>query len=211
MTKAMLTAGLMLVLFVPLKAVDAITILTWNISFPFDNSKEFAQDSESFQGAALEYKMFLHPNFSIGAYAGWHVFNGNTTRTIHVETEGEEGLTADITGKQFRYINSFPLMLTANFFIGDPYGAQGYIGLGAGTMIIEERVELGVVAAEQTRWHIAIAPEIGFKIPLGYNFHGLASVKYHYAFPAKRITGEKYSHSYISVNIGFAWDHHFVF
>jgi hypothetical protein len=78
-------------------------------------------------------------------------------------------------------------------------------------MIIEERVELGVVAAKHTRWHIALAPELGFKIPLGYNLSGLASVKYHYAFPAKRITGEEYPHSYLSVNIGFSWDHNFYY
>jgi len=209
--KAITIIGLALVLFSPLKAADAMTILTWNISFPFDQTKEFSLDSESFRGIGFEYRMFVQPNFSVGVYAGWHVFNGDTTKTIHVETEGDEALIADITGKQFRYINSFPIMLNLNYYIGNPNGTQAYLGLGAGTMIIEERVELGVVAAEQTRWHIAIAPEIGFKIPFDYNFSGLASVKYHYAFPAKRITGEKYSHSYISVNIGLAWDHHFIF
>jgi hypothetical protein len=202
---------LVLVLFAPLKAVDAITILTWNISFPLENSKEFSQDSESFLGAALEYRMFAHPNISLGVYAGWHVLNGETTRTIHIDTEGGEGLKADITGKQFRYINSFPIMINLNFYIGNPYRTQAYIGLGAGTMIIEERAELGVVTAKHMRWHIALAPEIGFKIPFGYNFHGLASVKYHHAFPAKRITGDNYSHSYITINIGFAWDHHFYY
>jgi hypothetical protein len=209
--KAITIIGLALVLFVPLKAADALTILTWNISFPFEQTKELSQDSESFRGAGFEYRMFVHPNFSIGAYAGWHVFNGETTRTIHVETEGDEALIADITGTQYRYINSFPIMLNLNYYIGNPDGFQAYLGLGAGTMIIEERVELGVVAAEQTRWHLALAPELGFKIPFGYNFSGLASVKYHHAFPAKGITGEKYAHSYVSVNIGFAWDHNFYF
>ncbi|UCE41397.1 MAG: hypothetical protein JSV17_18530 [Candidatus Aminicenantes bacterium] len=211
LTKTISIIVLAFVLSTPLKATDAITILTWNISVPFENSKEFSQDTKSFLGATLEYRMFAHTNVSLGAYVGWHVFNGETTRTIHVDTKGGEGLKADISGKQFRYINSFPLMLNLNFYIGNPNGAQAYLGLGAGTMIIEERVELGIVAAKHWRWHIALAPEIGFKIPLGYNFHGLASVKYHHAFPAKRITGEKLSHSYISLNIGFVWDHHFYF
>ena len=211
LTKAISIIVLVLVLFAPLKAADAMTILTWNISFPFEQTKEFSQDSESFLGATLEYRMFAHPNVSIGVYGGWHVFNGKTTRTIHVESEGDEALNADITGTQFRYINSFPIMLNLNVYIGNPGGTQAYLGLGAGTMIIEEKVELGVVAAKQTRWHLALAPEVGFKVPLGYNYSGLASVKYHYAFPAKGLTGEKYAHSYVSINIGFAWDHHFFY
>lgn len=211
LTKAISIIVLAFVLFAPLKAADAITILAWNISFPFEESKEFSQDSESFLGVALEYRAFFHPNISIGAYAGWQVFNGETTRTIHVETEGDNAYKADITGKQFRYINSFPIMLNLHYYIGSSRGAQAYVGVGAGTMIIEERVELGVVAAKHTRWHIALAPEFGFKIPLGYNSSGLASVKYHYAFPAKGITGEKYPHSYFSVNIGFSWDHNFFY
>jgi outer membrane protein W len=201
LTKTISIIVLALILFAPLKAADAISILTWNISFPFDETKEFSQDSESFLGAAFEYRMFVQQNISIGAYFGWQVFNGDTTRTIHVDTEGENAYKADITGKQFRYINSFPLMLTLNFYLGNPNGAQAYIGVGAGTMIIEEKVELGVVAAKHTRWHIAVAPEFGFKFPLGYNLHGLASVKYHYAFPVKRITGEEYPHSYLSLDL----------
>lgn len=198
-------------LFAPLKAADAMTILTWNISFPFEQTKEFAQKSESLRGVAFEYRTFVQPHISVGIYGGWHVFDGNTTETIHVETEGDEAVRADITGKQFRYINSFPIMFDINVYLGNPRGFQAYVGVGAGTMAIEERVDLGNFVSELTRWHLAVAPEIGFKFPLGHTFSGIASAKYHYAFPAKRITGEKYAHSYVSLNLGFAWDHNFFF
>jgi outer membrane protein len=212
MTKTISIVILALVLFAPLKAADAITILTYNISFPIkEETKEFSQDSASFLGVALEYRAFFRPNISLGAYVGWHVFNGETTKTVHVDTEGGDGLKADITGTQFRYINSFPLMLTLNYHIGNPGGAQVYLGLGAGTMIIEEKVELGIVAAKHTRWHLAIAPELGLKIPFGDGISGIMSARYHYAFPAERITGEKYGHSYLSLNVGFSWDHYFFF
>ncbi len=202
--KAISVTALALLLLAPLSAYDAMSVVTYNISFPFDHTKDFSLDSESFRGAAYEFRSFIQPNVSVGLYGAWHVFNGTTTKTIVIEDDEFSGA---ITGKQFRYINAFPAMANMHYYLGSQGGIQAFLGLNAGMMIIEERVELGVVAAEKTRVHIGLAPEFGFKIPMGYNSGILASVKYHYAFKATGLSGEPKSQTYLSLNVGFTFDH----
>lgn len=198
-------AALALVLLTPANAQQGMPILSWSVSFPSGNTKDFSQDRESFRGITFSYRYFPQTNFSFGGYAGWRVFNGETIETIEVDQEEFKGA---VTGKQWRYINSFPIMVNAHFYTGTPGGTQLFVGLNGGGMIVEERLDINIWAIKSNRWHWAVAPEVGVNLPLGYNVGLAVSAVYHYAFSAgEKLVGESSKHQYFSINIGVSWNH----
>lgn len=200
----MAVTALALIVSVPSMANESMTFLTWNISFPNGDTKEFTQDSSSFRGVAVEFRYFVAPNFSIGGYGAWHVFNGTTEEVIAIENEEFKG---DVSGKQWRYLNSWPIMVNAHFYTGQAGGTRLFIGAGAGLIGLQERIDMGILAFEQMKWHFGIAPEIGFALPVDYNMSLIVSGKYHYAFSSgDRMSGEAATHSYISLNIGLSFN-----
>jgi len=202
--KLMAVAALAIIVSMPSMANESMTFLTWNISFPNGNTKDFTKDSSSLRGVAVEFRYFVAPNFSIGGYGAWHVFNGTTEEVIAIENEEFKG---DVSGKQFRYLNSWPIMVNAHFYTGQSGGTRLFIGAGAGLIGIEERVDMGILAFAGTKWHFGIAPEIGFALPVDYNMSLIVSGKYHYAFSSgDRMSGEAATHSYISLNIGLSFN-----
>jgi hypothetical protein len=207
LTKMAVVAALALVLLTPANAQEGLSILSWSISLPSGNTKDFSLDNESFRGITFTYRYFPQPNMSFGLYGGWHVFNGETLETVEVDHEEFQGA---VTGKQWRYINSFPIMANVHFYSGSPGRTQLFLGVNAGGMVIEERLDINIWAIESSKWHWAVAPEVGVNLPLGYNAGLAISAVYHYAFSAgEKLVGESSKHQYISINIGVSWGHSF--
>jgi hypothetical protein len=189
----------------PASAQEGLSILSWNISIPSGNTKDFSMDNESFRGVTFQYRYFPQPSLSFGLYAGWHVFNGETLDTIEVDQEEFKGA---VTGKQWRYINSIPIMANVHFYTGRSGRTQLFLGLNAGGMIIEERLDINIWAVTSKKWHWGVAPEIGVNLPLGYNTGLAISAVYNYAFSAgEKLVGESSKHQYLSINIGVSWGH----
>lgn len=196
--------ALALIVSLPSMANESMTFLTWNISIPNGNTKDFSQDSSSLRGVAAEFRYFVAPQFSVGLYGAWQVFNGTSEEMISIDREDFKG---DISGMQWRYINAWPVMVNAHFYTGSPGGTRLFIGAGAGLIGIEERVDISVIAFQGTKWHFGIAPEIGFSIPVDYNLSLIVSGKYHYAFSSgDRLSADSATHSYISINIGLSFN-----
>jgi hypothetical protein len=207
LSKMAVIAVLAFIPITPANAQDAMSILSWNIAFPSGNTKDFAQDNESFRGIAFQFRKFVQPNFSFGLYAAWQVLNGETVDTFEVQNEEFNGA---VTGKQWRYINSFPIMANVHFYSGRPGGTQLFFGLNAGGMIIEERLEINVLSLKTTKWHWGFAPEAGVNLPLGYNAGLAVSAVYNYAFSAGRtLVGDSSSHTYLAINVGVSFNHSF--
>ncbi len=200
-------AALALILMTPASAQEGLSILSWNISFPSGNTKDFSQDNESFRGVAFQYRYFPQPSLSFGLYAGWQVFNGETSETIEVDREEFKGA---VTGKQWRYINTFPIMANVHFYAGRSGGTQFFLGLNGGGIIIEERLDINIWAIKSSKWHWGLAPEIGVNLPLGYNAGLAVSAIYHYAFSAgEKLVGESSKHQFLAINIGVSFNHSF--
>jgi hypothetical protein len=207
LAKMAAVAVLALVLLTPANAQEGLSILSWSISLPSGNTKDFSQDNESFRGITFTYRYFPQPSLSFGVYGGWHVFNGETVDTIEVDQEEFKGA---VTGKQWRYINSFPIMANVHFYSGRPGRTQLFLGMNAGGMIIEERLDINIWAIKSNKWHWAVAPEVGVNLPLGYNTGLAISAIYHYAFSAgEKLVGESSKHQYLSINIGVSFNHSF--
>lgn len=177
---------------------QTFTGFTYNTAFTTSDTKDYIW-SPSWRGFGFEARRFVQPNLSVGLSLSWNVLDQQTTRTISLEK-------GDITGKQFRYLNSFPLMLNAHYYWGEEFGFRPYLGINAGTYYTIQRVELGLVAFEAKNWHLGLAPEIGAVIPIGYSTNIILNARYNYAFKAgESVTKEKISYSYLGVNIGFVY------
>ena len=178
----------------------------YEVGIPLGETRDFI-DNMSFRGFSLGGKKFINEHMAMGGSVGWHVFNekkDNVTAGLDFVIEFEDGSEGDvngaISGDQYRYINSFPFMINLQYFNLNPArnSIAFYAGLGLGTQAIKRRVEVGVLAVDDTNWHFGIIPEIGFikRFNTTYYFNG--GVKYNQAFSSG---GRKYS--YLNITIGF--------
>jgi hypothetical protein len=154
----------------------------------------------SWIGFGFDGRWFVSPDrpLAVGLALGWHVFDEETDETIVLENGA-------LSGHQHRYINSFPIMLTGHFYFGQDDQLWAFIGGGIGTYAIIQRFEVGVFAFEETSWHFALSPEIGFQAPL-QDLDLFVSARYNYAFEAgESLNGEAQDYSYWGINVGLAY------
>jgi hypothetical protein len=209
--KGLLLLLLVLVVINPLSAQwQALNVLTYDVSFPFRATKVFTTADMSWLGLSYQFRYVLKPNLSAGVYLGWEVFHGEPTEAIDInKTDKFQGT---ISGKQSRYINALPIMLGVHYYTGNEDGTRAFFGLNVGAMLIEEKIDIGLLVLKELKGHFAFAPEAGVMFPLGYNFHLLASVRYNYAFGAgKSLSGDTSGYSCLSLNIGISYLHTFSF
>ena len=188
-------------------SAQMFTALTYNMGFTVGETKDFVNDY-SWRGMGFDIRNISNDRLAFGASFSWNVFDERSDDLIQVEGGGENDIPdATISGTQIRYLNSFPLLLTANYYLGNiDSRVRPIIGLGVGTIYSIERLEIGIVAFQQKKWRFALAPEIGFVIP---SFSGTSfnvNARYYYGFPVTNdITNEKTSVQYVGINVGFAF------
>ncbi len=167
---------------------------TYSMSLPLSKTKDF-NDGYSFRGVTVEGRKVINENYSTGVTFGWHVMNEQSSNKT---VEFENGA---MTGDFFTYTNSFPIMLNAHYYLGRSGGIRPYAGASAGAAIVERRAEVGLFALEETNFHFAAAPEVGFYVPFGWYGSGLLlSARWHFMTKA----GSTPSQQYVTFNIGFA-------
>jgi hypothetical protein len=176
-------------------AQESFLGVNYSVSVPIGDTKEWTSKM-SWRGIGIDYRKFRDRDLSLGFSAAWNVFNEKEHATT-----ARPSVSGHITGTQFRYINSFPLMVTAHRYFGGGgrQDTRGYVGTGVGVIAHERRIELGLFADEKNRWHFGIAPEIGIIKPINWDTSFFGAVKWNYGFKSSNQTV-----SYISLNVGFA-------
>ena len=158
--------------------------LNYQISVPFGDLKDFT-DKASFRGMDLEYHKFVTDRFSMGAAVGWNVFyqdKNHATGDFHFK--GNDNLYT-MTGNQYRYVNTVPLMLIGRYFLTDGTSAvQPFLGLGAGARWTEKRLEIGQFTSTLSRWQFTFAPEIGMIVPFNDQIALNVGARYSYGTKA---------------------------
>jgi outer membrane protein W len=167
--------------------------LGYQVSIPLSNTKDFTENV-SWRGASFEARKAIKPNLTVGLSLGWHVFDEETDEVVSFDN-------LDVSGDQLRYINSFPILLNAHKYFGQEGSMRPFVGLNAGGYVMEHRLEIGLVALEETNFHIGFAPELGFVFPLEGNSSIYLSGRYNYAFSAGNVDDQ----SYVGVTAGYAW------
>lgn len=203
MRPKLMIGAVLALLMLPVSAAwaqESMFGITWNISVPIDSTEKWVGQT-SYRGIGIEYRKFTDYNFtgSIGFSAAWHVFDDRSFQTVNLEGEDINGT---VSGDNFRWINSVPLMLGLHYYLGDQYsGTRLYLGVNGGTMYIERRADLGIFTTATDAWHWAIAPEVG----LGFAFdesHLYMNLKYYYAFEVDEQHPEE---TYLGFAVGFAY------
>jgi len=169
--------------------------LNYNVSFSSGETAKFIQNT-SFRGFTFEGRGFISEQVSIGGLFNWSTFYEKLAGAEY--TRG----TATVTGNQYRYINAFPMLFQAHYYLqDDEYEPRVYMGGGVGPYIINQRVNIGVWTANEDNWHFGISPEVGLLFPVSMTTSFNLSVRYHYVFKAKNTV----DHSWFGLTAGFAW------
>jgi len=112
---------------------------------------------------------------------------------------------ADISGDQFRYVNSFPILANVSYHFGKPGGARPYLGADVGVYIMEHRLDIGLYTIKETNTHFGFGPEAGITFPLKPDLAGIVNGRYNYALSAGNVDDQ----SYVSFGVGVVWSHGF--
>ena len=188
---------LSLLLSVNLFAQDFLTGLTYSISVPTGNTSDFISKT-SFAGLSIDLRKFFSHNASIGFLIGWSTFEEETNETIST-------IVGDVSGAQSRLINSFPVMITTDYYFGEGREFRPFIGIGVGMYYIYHQLEQVEQNLESNKWHFGVAPEVGF-VYLLESVYAFVNVRYNYAFSAENeLTKISTTQSYLTFNIGFAF------
>ena len=133
----------------------------------------------------VEYHQFLGDHFSVGAAIGWDVFyKDKKNATGNFRFNGNTNIYT-ITGNQYRYINTVPMLAIGRYYFTDNTTAvRPFAGLGIGTSWTERRLEVGQFASTISRWQFALAPEVGMYIPINDQFAFNVGARYTYGTKA---------------------------
>jgi hypothetical protein len=165
---------------------------SYGFAVPTGNTQDFADDF-SWRNISIEGRRVDHEkNISFGLTASWNVFFEKTVRTSELP-----GLPAHVTGTPYRYYNSWPILLNAHKYFGQPYKVRPFVGLNLGAYIIDERIEVGLVAAHETNVHFGGAPEIGIAVP-----HGRQTVFLNARYHGTTAAGNVGQQNYLTVSLG---------
>ncbi|WP_185955257.1 outer membrane beta-barrel protein [Solitalea koreensis] len=171
--------------------------VTYNMALPTSSLTDFV-DEYSFRGIGLEYGRFVKEKLSAGISLGWNVFyQAAPSATYDLEN------TLTVTGKTYRYINAYPLILKAHYYLGEPHKTPllPYIGAGIGTTFARQRLDFGVYSYENNAWQFGVYPEIGTFYSINSNANITANIRYNIGFEA----GGLPSVSFIGFNLGLAF------
>jgi opacity protein-like surface antigen len=170
--------------------------VTYDIGLPVGNTSDFVSKA-SFRGFGIEARGFIYDNLSYGGSFNWAVFY----EEFPAQEWNIDGDTRTAYGRQFRYINTFPVMATIHSYFGEWDETRIYAGAGIGPQKIDQRTEVGLYSLDSNKWRFGLAPEVGILIPVNFNTSINLAVKYQHAFKA----GDAESVSYLNFKIGFAY------
>jgi hypothetical protein len=136
---------------------EYMTALTYNISAPAGETSQFIE-APSYLGLSFDARKFVTSFISVGFYTGWQVFYEQISEPLPIDQ-------GTISGNQYRYLNSFPIMLNTHLYIGPDECFRPYVGINAGAYFTWKRLNIGVLLTEEKKWVLGFAPEAGMTIP----------------------------------------------
>jgi hypothetical protein len=168
--------------------------LSYGFAIPSGDTKDFV-NSTSWRNVSVEgRRMNLMGNKSVGLSFAWNVFNESGVRTSEIP-----GVPGAITGDQYRYINTFPMLVNGDIYFGQQGGMRPFVGLNAGVYYTEYRLEIGLSAFEENKWLFGGAPEVGVVLPTGQT-RMFFLARYHLTTSS----GDIPSQQYFQLSVGLA-------
>ncbi|MFT3823703.1 MAG: outer membrane beta-barrel protein [Chitinophagaceae bacterium] len=195
--KYFLYMGLLLSCSVGAFAQRSGLTISYPIAFPMGNLHDYISKT-SFRGINFEFEKQIKPQVVAGIETGWNVFYESVDTKEY--TEG----TATITGKQYRYTNSVPILAEAKYFPNSAgKKAAPYVGFGIGTLYSNRSTDFGLYRITTEAWQFCLRPEAGFSFKTQSGINPFVGVKYYWAFNNSDLDAQPF----LSINIGarFTW------
>lgn len=171
---------------------------TYQISFPTGDTKKFT-DEVSFRGFGLDFQRTLHGGTSASVMLAWNVFHERTDETLDL------GFGA-ISGSQDRYINSFPVMIGIQQHFGNKRGTRAYVAVNGGGFVLIQTFRIGITEVEQDEWEWALAPEVGFVIPVQTGAWFVVNGRYQWSPTPENMANDEVDLTYYQINVGIMWE-----
>ncbi|EAZ79750.1 outer membrane beta-barrel protein [Algoriphagus machipongonensis] len=176
------------------QAQNSLFSFNYAVTVPMGNTSEFI-DNVSGRGFVFEYQKFIDPHWTVGIEAGHTTLYKKEEDKVY--TEG----TASLSGTQYRYQHSWPILINANYYALRTGILRPYAGVGIGTMASQRKVDMGIFSSDQTHWQFAIKPEVGTLIQPNANMAFRIGAKYLMGFESSDLVGQ----SNLNFNIGIVF------
>ena len=149
----------------------------------------------SWRGFAYDYRHLTQPHVGVGINLGWNTFYHEMPKATYTFE------TVSVTGFQFRYLNSFPMIAAVDYFAKPDEHVNPYLGVGLGVQYILQTVDFGIYRFETDGWPFTVSPEIGLLVhaPNGPAFN--IGIKFMYAVKTNDLDAQ----SNLLFNVGFAF------
>jgi outer membrane protein len=170
-------------------------VLTYSIGFPMSNMKDYTSKT-SFRGASMEFNKGVKPNLDAGLEVGWNVFYEKVAEKTYTNE------TASITGVQYRYVNTVPIIAGVKYYKStNDDNLKPFIGVGVGTLYTEHSTEFGLYVIRNDAWQFCIRPELGVEFRAKGGFAFTLGGKYYAGFKGGNLDAQ----SFITINAGFVF------
>jgi len=169
--------------------------LTYQPAQPLSNTQDFT-NTFAWRGIGLDYRAQVKPNFALGLSFAWQVFDEQTDEVV-------SAFGVDLSGDQFRYVNSFPMLANATYYFGSPGRLRPFLGANVGAYVMQHRLDVGLYTIEETNVHFGFGPEAGLAIPIRPALAAVLNTRFNYALSAGSVDDQ----SYVSFGLGLAWTH----
>lgn len=175
-------------------AQNSLFSTSYVITVPLANTSDYI-DNVSGRGINFEFQKFINPHVTFGVEAGHSTLYKREEEKVY--TEG----SASISGVQYRYQYTWPILATANYYALRTGLLRPYAGIGLGTMASHRRLDMGIYTTDKTHWQFAIKPEVGALIQPNANMAFKVGAKY-----LMGTGGDNFdSQSNLNFNIGFVF------
>ncbi|MCF6353204.1 MAG: outer membrane beta-barrel protein [Cyclobacteriaceae bacterium] len=156
---------------------------SWPISMGIGSTNEYIAKT-SFRGIAITGASFLTDNISIGGEWSWEVFD-EIKRDLPPREVSVDGVPGHVSGTEYRYLNTIPIFVNSHYYLGQNGALRPYVGMGIGTVYVDQRTDIGFVNIQTQTWRFGVQPEVGVFIPMGLSGVGVSlKAKYRYATKA---------------------------
>jgi hypothetical protein len=177
--KKLLIIGVFALMAINSFAQENYAYLAWNYQYPLSN-REWLEDGST-RGGAIGYKVFLNSNrrISIGGELNW------TTFTQYAPTETFYNSTGALTTDYFKYVYSYGLVLSTQYYfpLGEKEMFFPYVGLGLGANRNTYTLYYNIYTDQYKAWGFLGRPEAGIVIRFseGRSLGAIAAVHYDYS------------------------------
>lgn len=169
---------------------------TYSIGIPSGDLADYISKA-SFRGVTFEYHNRIQPNIGLGFLVGWNVFYEEKEYDTYTIND------ASLSGKQWRYSNHIPLLLSANYYLKPQETTNPFVGLGVGTIYSLRNTNMSQYTFQLEAWNFALQPEVGLLYSANPETTLKLSLKYFYGFQAG--SELETPQSYFAVNVGFVF------